>query len=349
MHPEYSYTRKKTMVIGSASITIGVLGGLVPFLPGTIFVLLGLSLLSLQSKFAFQALTLVRARYPNLTNSVKKMEMKLSDFFCLTTHNRTYANIKNQNGNSISLLIEETHLDAGVAILLHSASGVSTGKVMETLAESFKMKGFTVVRFNAYHGLGDSGGDFSHFTTSAYRSDFESVLMWAKEQPWWRTPLVLCGHSVGGLVAGLYAEEHPNEVDELVLLAPTISGESYEQAFLHTSPVEYESWKETGSRNIHHPLTKENFSLSYTFVEDLKQYNLFTHSTNLTMPVTIIGSDTDTVAPLTQAHDMCKAIGKHATLITLHDIPHTPNTIEEMTELRKGLSSVVLKNKTFKS
>lgn len=342
MHPSYGHTRQKTIAIGSISITIGVFGALIPFLPGTLFVLLGLSLLSLQSKLAFRTFASIRARYPTLTDSIKKVETKLIDFFNLTTHKREYVNIANKHGEPLSILVEQTYLEAGVAILLHSASGLSESKVMETFAEDFKTRGFTVVRFNAYHGLGDSGGAFSEFTTTKYREDFESVLMWARTQPWWQNPLVLAGHSVGGLVAGLYAEEHPHEVGELVLLAPTISGESYEQAYTKTNPVDLELWKTTGTRGVRHPLTKEEHALSYAFVDDLKQYNLTARCTELTMPVTILASIGDTIAPLAEAHDLCKAIGKHATLITLQTMPHTPDTLEEMHEFQKGLKTVVL-------
>jgi len=340
MHPNYKKIRRKTILIGSTSLCIGLLGGLIPILPGTAFVLFGLSLLALHSRHAFTILAMIRARYPNLTNSIKKTETTLIDFFNLTTHRREYVSITKKSDGILSALLEKSEIGTGVAVLLHSASGVSESNIMESVAENFKKRGLTVLRFNAYHGLGDSSGDFSKFSTTNYREDLETILAWARTQEWWQKPLVLFGHSLGALVTGLYAQEHPEEVAELIFLAPTISGNSYLKTLKKNDPVTLEEWKEHSNRSVEHPLTKESRTLPYSFVEDILHYDLFPKASLLSMPTTILSSTNDKIADHRDSEELCKRIGKHATLITLHTIPHTPNTFEELQELQKGLALI---------
>jgi pimeloyl-ACP methyl ester carboxylesterase len=342
MHPAYKQIRNKTILIGSISVGIGFFGAILPFLPGTLFFILGLSLLSLHSKTAFRLLASLRARFPHLTHSIKLAQSKLIDFFNLTTHKREYVTIPNKNGNPLSLLVEPTYLKTGVVVLLHSASGVSETKLMETFAENFRLRGFNVVRFNAFNGLGDSGGDIGNFLTSTYREDLESVILWAQTQTWWQHPFILGGHSVGGLVAALYASEHQDEVDELVLLAPTVSGESYEKALATHEPDTLDVWKTAGARDIMHPLTKEVRRLSFDFVEDLRQFNLLNCAQKITMPTVVLSGTSDTTAPLEEGKLLCDSIGKHATLLPLTHVHHTPTTHEEIATLQESLKKMKL-------
>jgi len=343
MHPTYKHVRKKTMIIGTVAVGIGFCGAILPFLPGTLFFLTGLSLLSLQSKTAFHLLAKLRARYPKLTNSIKEAEMKLADFFDLTTHKREHLTI-NKNNSDLSVLVEHTKIEAGVAVLLHGASGTSETKVMETLAEAFRVRGFTVVRFNAFNGLGESDGNFANFTATDYKKDLELVLAWARTQPWWNDTLVLCGHSVGGLVAGLYAALHNKEVHDLVLLSPTVSGTSYKHTFTEHAPEEMVAWSTNGTRTITHPLTREPYEFPYTFVEDLLQYDLMTHATELTMPVTALVGTDDTVAPREDTEAFCTSVGKHATLVPMQHVHHTPETHTELATLHSTLQKIRLRS-----
>lgn len=346
MHPLYKKTRRKTLIIGSFAVLIGVIGALIPILPGTIFVLLGISILSLQSKLALRALVITRTRYPKIANSVKRAETWLVDFFNLTTHRREYVSIPSYvEGRTISVLAEPTEFVAGTAILLHSASGIAETRVMNTLAEAFKIRGFCVVRFDATNSLGDADGDFSKFTTTSYRKDLDRVIEWAETQPWWQEPLVLAGHSLGGLVAGMYAHEHQAEVDELILLAPTLSGESYVQTYLHNDHEGYSAWKETGERTISHPISHDDFSLPFSFVEDMMQYNLLPTDGNLPIPTTVVAGTEDTTSDYTDLKEFCENVGNHATLKKLEGVGHTPHTRSDIQTLSYVLSKVKLRSK----
>ncbi|KKS30457.1 MAG: hypothetical protein UU89_C0009G0013 [Parcubacteria group bacterium GW2011_GWC2_42_11] len=344
MHPLYRKTRQKTLIIGSFAILIGFFGTFIPVLPGTLFVVLGLSVLSLQSKIALRTLISVRTRYPKLASPVKHAETWLVDFFNLTTHRREYVSVpRDTEGTTLSVLAEPTEFVAGTAILLHSASGTAETDVMNTLAEAFKIRGFCVVRFDAYNSLGDSSGDFSKFTTTSYRKDLECVIEWAGSEPWWQEPLVLVGHSLGGLVAGMYAREHQAEVDELVLLAPTLSGQSYVETYLRNNKEDFDTWKSTSERLIEHPISHAEFSLPFSFVEDMEQYSLLPTDKNLPIPTTVFAGENDITSDYSELKTFCEKVGNHATLKKLKGVGHTPRTRHDIEVLAQALSKLRLK------
>ncbi len=343
MHPKYKHIRRKSFLIGSIAIVIGMLGALLPMLPGTFFTLLGLSILSIHSKKAHRLFVKLRTRFPKIANSIKSVEMQTIDFFNLTTHKRTYTTIpRNTNGN-ISILLELTDMRAGIAIILHSASGMSEDKTMDILAETYRARGFSIVRFDAFNSFGDQDGDYSQFNTINYLSDLEIVVTWAKKQTWWNSPLVLIGHSVGGLVAGLYATEHQKEINKLVLLSPSLSGASLEQNLIKNDEQAYRDWQTSGTKSVQNPITKKKHDLSYSFVENMKNYDLTTCAKNLLMPVSIFAGTKDKISTIEENATFCGLIGNNATLTKLTDVHHTPRNKKEFETLYKFFTKIEFK------
>jgi len=84
-------------------------------------------------------------------------------------------------------------------------------------------------------------------------------------------PLVLMGSSLGGYLAALYAERHPEAVDRLVLIAPAFGFLMRWRARL--SIKEIEQWKREGSIPIYHYGSKTEQRLGYQFLEDATQYD----------------------------------------------------------------------------
>ena len=96
----------------------------------------------------------------------------------------------------------------------HSGRYERTGRL---LAEA----GFWVRSFDAV-GHGASGGDRVDIDEwSRFHDQVESHMEWAKEQG---TPVILMGHSMGGLISLGYTLDGRNEPDLLVLSAPALGG-----------------------------------------------------------------------------------------------------------------------------
>jgi len=82
--------------------------------------------------------------------------------------------------------------------------------------------------------------------------------------------VVLMGSSLGGYLAALYADQHPREVDRLILMAPAF--EFLARWKKRLDPQELEQWKQRGWAPIFHYGTKTERRLGHQFLEDGERY-----------------------------------------------------------------------------
>lgn len=104
---------------------------------------------------------------------------------------------------------------------------------------------------------------------------------------------LLIGSSLGGLLAALYAERHPDKVDRLVLLAPAFRlAERWRQRM---DPAELKQFQEQGSMVVDHYATGTRRSMPYRFLEDADTLPAYP---NVTVPVLCIAGRRDELVPL---------------------------------------------------
>lgn len=337
MHPQYKKTLRKIRVVGVIAVCIGVIGLVSPFIPGLVLVIVGFSVLSLQSNRTYEWIASLRSRHPELSKHVQTLETWVANFFNLSTHTYEFCKVPRREGDEISALLEISPINTGVAILVHSATSTMETVVMQTMAEALRARGYTVVRFDAYNGL-EGKGAFVNFSGSELYKDLEEVIAWARSQEWFRDELTLAGHSIGGLVAAHYAARHTEQVRELVLFAPMISGDSYLQNYQHHDPQGLEQWQKEGERLVTHPLSGETCGLAYSFVRDACTYNLYSEASLLTMPTCVVVGTSDETVQVRECVDYVKAIGPHASSCILQGVSHNP---KHRTDLKKVYKAIV--------
>jgi pimeloyl-ACP methyl ester carboxylesterase len=339
VHPKHKKVRTKARLIGAGCVGVGLLGLVLPLIPGILFILLGLSILSAHSTRMHRLFARMRMRYPDAADRMERIESAIITTLGLTTHTHEYVHIPHPDGGDIHAVVNVAkHGDSTVAILLHSVRTTMEGRVQGAVADVLRAHGYTVVRFDAYNGLGESDGAFTNLTASRYRNDIDIVMAWVTEQPWWTGHAMLFGHSVGGLVASLYAIEHPEQVERLILLGPAISGTRYRQAEIARSKEAFDEWESTGIRTVRHPLLDEDFGLSFSFVRDLDSYDLEAQASALTMPIDIlVGTDDLTCTP-SDAKALASAIGPHARVHSLPHVPHIPASDQQLHTLQDALA-----------
>jgi alpha-beta hydrolase superfamily lysophospholipase len=89
------------------------------------------------------------------------------------------------------------------------------------VAAALLANGATVITPD-HHGHGLSDGERVHVADAAeYVADLHTVVGWARDRhP--GVPVVLIGHSMGGLIATRYAQTHPEDLAVLVLSGPVV-------------------------------------------------------------------------------------------------------------------------------
>ncbi len=146
--------------------------------------------------------------------------------------------IKNKNQEKICILIDKPRHPKGIAIIMH---GLGVTKEWVTIANSTKLflkSGFIVVRFDARDTFGESEGKYEDATVSSYLQDLTDVVRWSKGQSWFRKPMILVGHSIGGLCVVKYATRRPKDIASIITLSTVISGK------LTMQSPEYRDWRE---------------------------------------------------------------------------------------------------------
>jgi pimeloyl-ACP methyl ester carboxylesterase len=106
------------------------------------------------------------------------------------------------------------------------------------------------------------GGDFANLTVTGQMAVIKRAVAGRR--------VVLMGSSLGGYLAALYAFQHPEEVEKLVLLAPALNfPERFPQRFSASDIVEWESHR---SKKFFHYGEKREVDLNYRIVEDARKY-----------------------------------------------------------------------------
>ncbi len=340
MHPEYKRSRRKIRIVGTVAVVSGVLGIVLPVIPGLALILAGMSVLSLQSTTFYNHIAAFKSRHPELSRYVRAIESRIVAFYSLTTHTTEYIEIPRRDGNKLGALIELSPIHIGIAVLVHSATGTKETPLMNMCAEAFRARGYTVIRFDAYNGMGEQGGDFSAFTPTSMYDDLNDVLTWARAQEWWHTNLLLFGHSIGGLVVGHYIAEHPDHVHTAVLFAPTASGDSYIRTYQSVDTDGMERWRADGTRTVHHPLSGASYAFPYEFVKDSCKYNLVTAAPHIHTEIHLLVGTRDRTAPESECRILAEAFPVPARLTVLTNLPHTPIDSSDIATLYNALLSV---------
>lgn len=109
-------------------------------------------------------------------------------------------------GKRLSAMIHsplDTEVGTPVIICCHGFTGdkIGANQLTLNLAKALEIQGYIVIRFD-FLGSGDSEGEFSSDTfVSGWKEDLANVLLWLKDQPRFSvSPIILYGHSLGGLV-----------------------------------------------------------------------------------------------------------------------------------------------------
>ena len=244
--------------------------------------------------------------------------------------------IKNRKGQNIAVIIEETPGQKGLAFVMHGLGGFKEQPHIQIMAEAFKEKGYTVIRFDTTNTLGESDGDFSNATVTNYYEDLEDVISWAGSQNWYQEPFCLAGHSLGGMCISLFTEKYPGKVKGLAPISTVISG----KLSLEINSEEMKEWKRTGY------LIEESGSkpgvikkLPWSHMEDRLKYDILNEVDKLTMPVLLITGEKDELAPPEHQKILYdKLPGKKE----LHIIKGAPHTFREESQL-KEIKEIFLK------
>lgn len=200
--------------------------------------------------------------------------------------------LKNRKDQKIVGILEKpTGETLGTCIVVHGWGGHKNKSSIQAIKNAFLESGFQTFNFDATNAFGESEGEYEKATLGAHAEDFEDVVKWAQEQNWFKGPLALTGHSMGGYASTKYAEDHPEEVAFLVPIAPAVSGKLSEEAHKKYEPEKYKELKEKGYIEKTRT-TGEVVRVLWQNVEERKKHDLLPNADKITMPtLLLVGSE----------------------------------------------------------
>ncbi|MFH1582443.1 MAG: alpha/beta hydrolase [bacterium] len=239
--------------------------------------------------------------------------------------------IKNRRGQKIVVIVEEAEKQKGLVFVMHGLGGFKEQPHIQTMAEAFNEKEYTVIRFDTTNSIGESEGKLELATLTNYYEDLEDVIEWAKKQRWYQQPFCLAGHSLGGFCVAWHALNHPDEVKAIAPISSFISGEIFIKTLGTKESIE--DWEKGGYRewksSSYPGLVKK---LNWSFVPDALKYDLLTKAEEIKVPVLIIVGDQDTD---TRQEHLKILYEKLTTKKELHIIKGAPHTFKENAHLRE--------------
>ncbi len=189
------------------------------------------------------------------------------------------------------------------------------------VSEIFNQAGYDTLRFD-FRGSGRSSGKITEMTPLTEVDDLMSVISFVREKG---RRIVLCGHSLGGLVSLITASRLADSVEAMVLLAPAVNIEMDSKAGrvadVHFDPVnipdEVEVW---GSR-----LSRQYFITA----QNLNTFDVISHYSG---PVCIMMGDRDRIVELNLSDDILRALPQ----AELHTMEHGDHLFSRGVRLRAG-------------
>lgn len=245
--------------------------------------------------------------------------------------------IKNRKGQKIVVLLGKADKLKGLAFIMHGLSGNKEQPHIVAIADSFREKGYTVVRFDTTNTFGESDGKYENATVTNYYEDLEDVIGWAKLQPWYTEPFYLAGHSLGGISIILYAEKHPEEIKGLAPISSVVLGKLSIKMSKHSKILE--DWQKTGWREERSSRLGLVKRLPWSHMEDRLKYDVFPDADKLTMPVLLIVGDSDDVTPYEHQKLLYGKLLGEKKIHVIKNAPHTFNDPKHLEEINKILSN----------
>ncbi len=238
--------------------------------------------------------------------------------------------IPSRNGRLSAMIhLPETFREGDpLVVCCHGFTGdkVGSNQLTRNLAAYLERSGYGVVRFD-YIGSGDSDGEFSTDTfVAGWKEDLVNVFAWLeKQEQLAASPIVLYGHSLGGLIA-LTHKDISNRVVARAVFAPvTRPVENFRDIILGTK-----LWKQSLAGEEIGNFYGKGFRLQNQFIRDLLdgQYDPIQEASQLSTPLLIVHGTIDQAVPIQGSRELHAAYQGAKELVEL-EIDHVATGAQE--------------------
>lgn len=156
--------------------------------------------------------------------------------------------------------------DAPVAVFVHGLGSHRRGEKACYFAERFTELGWGFAAVDL-RGHGESDGSIRDLTLSRSLTDLDVTLRWLAQRH--RVKPVLIGSSMGAAVSAWHALQHPDAVEALVMIAPSLAFPN--RLVDEIGPEAMQAWQRHGVRRWNSEWL--NVEIGYSLMEDAVRYD----------------------------------------------------------------------------
>lgn len=199
-----------------------------------------------------------------------------------------------------------------IVILMHGIFSNKETPLVTHLADGLQKKGIASIRFD-FNGHGESDGKFIDMTVPLEVEDAKAVFNYANQLDF-VSGISLMGHSQGGVVASLLAEELGDQVTRLALFAPAAvmedlieEGKMMGKTFDPQNPPEY--------------IEVNNEKVGRAYLESTSKLDIYERAEKFQGPVLIVQGKADQIVPYQYAETYDERY-QNSELHLLEDVDH---------------------------
>jgi pimeloyl-ACP methyl ester carboxylesterase len=237
----------------------------------------------------------------------------------MTKHDFTF---KNRNGKRIHGTVRHPTLSGkkqptGTIILLHGLGGWKEQPLVVIIGDTLCHDGYQVVTFDAADGAKGPDADFFMSTTSGFLDDLDDVVEYVTHEEWYKAPLMLVGHSLGGTISIQYARLNPSKVSKLIVAAPPVSWKK-----VGALPMIGGLWWLARNKNKTPGPNHSKLPLDRGWVLDFMKFNGKRDAPYIAAPTLIVSASRDSSAMSPKAHYSLATRFPNATNIVIPGAGH---------------------------
>ena len=209
-------------------------------------------------------------------------------------------------GQSIALDWYAAGPQAPALLFVHGLGSHRRGEKVLYFAERFQAAGRAVAALDL-RGHGDSDGAMRDLTMRRMLADLDAAAAWLRERSAPRR-ILLVGSSMGAAVAAWHAVRSPQDIEGLVLIAPSLE---FPASLTRTlDPTALADWRRTGLRRF----TSEwlDLEIGAGLLEEAGSYDPVRLASELRVPWLLVHGVRDEVIPWQRSVEFVRAAGNAA-------------------------------------
>ena len=195
-----------------------------------------------------------------------------------------------------------------LAIIQHGlASNMEHGAV-QTAKKAFLDNDYVVITFDSRYSLGKGNNDVEKVRLSTFEADLETIVDWAKTQPFYSEPFALAGHSLGGASIIEFDAKHQAQANILIPITPVVSGDSWERACMANMTDFCRQWQRDKIYRYTDPQNHKTAIIPYSVVTESKNYNAYAIAPQIKAKTLLIAAENDIVINPSDVQELAKII-----------------------------------------